>query len=81
MHGKCFRKKSYAVLKNISAKRLLILLFMAFFSVAVFSGLIGHDHAAASVPDGHLHMDILGERWINVIFAALCCIVLLFTLL
>ncbi len=75
-----FRKKSYAVLKNISAKRLLILLFMAFFSVAVFSGLIGHDHAAASAPDGHLHMDILGERWINVIFAALCCIVLLFTL-
>lgn len=69
---KIFRRSSYSSLRHPGKERLLIMLGILIFAVAVFSGVLEHDHAHG---DGGLHL--FSERWINMVFAAASLIILL----
>lgn len=70
-----FKRSSYSSLKHPGKERLLIMCGIAVFAVAVFSGVLEHDHAHGTEAYG-LHL--FSERWINILFACASVITMLF---
>lgn len=83
-----FKISSFQNIK-FSRDRVIIIIGLIVFITAIFSGLLEHDHGAHTLGhencDGaHTHshgsFDLLSERWINIVFALVSIIVLLFTI-
>ncbi|MEF9986044.1 MAG: putative manganese transporter [Bacteroidales bacterium] len=85
-----FKASSYRAMLHPSKERIIILLGIALFISAVIFGILecGHHHQAEEV--GHIHtqacahqpglgLNLLNERWINIIFAIISIITLFFT--
>lgn len=68
--------------RHLSWQRVMLLLGLLVFFVAIAFGFLEHDHGAEEV--GHLdhqaHAHLFSERWLNLIFAGLCGLTVLFTL-
>ncbi len=79
---KIFSLSSYKGLKNADWQRIVLIIFMIVFAVAVFSGVLEHEHdreiqhAVIHGHEGHHHavgtanlpFNFLSERWLNVLF-------------
>lgn len=78
-----FNSSIGANLKKITKERLFILIGVALFITVVVVGLLEHDHAmheGALHSHEHGHFDLLNERWLNLLFAAVSLVVLFMTL-
>ncbi len=75
-------------LKKLSKERLIIVVGVAIFVIAVVMGILEHDHIETGASgethstDEHLHgsINIFSERWINLLFAGISIITLYLTL-
>lgn len=65
--------------KSISWHRILILIGLIVFFVAIASGFLEHGHEHGH-DHNHDHSDLFSERWLNLIFAGLCLLTIVFTL-
>lgn len=77
-----FRLSSYRVSGKFRKERIITVVLLGAFIAAVFSGILGHEHAGHEMqPAGStLNLNILDEKWLNIIFAVLSIFVLLRTL-
>ncbi len=73
-----FKISSYGELLHPTKERIIVLIGVIVFIAAILSGILEHEHG---IEDHHSHGDIniLNERWLNIIFGILSIIVLLFT--
>ncbi|NLA15695.1 MAG: arsenic efflux protein [Bacteroidales bacterium] len=62
--------------KKPGAKRLLLLLGLMLFIVSIFTGFLEHEHHGQE----HLHPSLFSEEWLNLIFAGLSLVTLVFML-
>jgi len=73
-------------LRHFSKERLIIIIGIAIFIIAVVMGLLEHEHmevgASGHHEEEHLHggINIFSERWINLLFAGISVITLFLTL-
>ncbi len=77
-----FKTESYRVMRRPSKERIIILAGIALFICAVIFGILecGHDHCGETCTHNHSSgLNILNERWINIIFAVISIITLFFT--
>lgn len=94
-----FRASSYKALRKPSKEKIIIIVGLALFIAAIFSGVLEHEHEHGHGHEGegahieavetleaethaeHMHggINLLDERWMNILFACLTIIVLLFT--
>jgi hypothetical protein len=72
-----FKSSSYKVLCNPSKERIILIIGLLLFIVALFTGILDHEHTE----EGHIHsgINLLDERWMNILFASLSVIVLFLT--
>lgn len=92
-----FRASSYKALLKPSKEKIIIIVGLALFIAAIFSGVLEHEHehghehgteaasAVVETVEAHEHealhggINLLDERWMNILFACLSIIVLLLT--
>ena len=70
-------------LRSLSPKRTILLIALLLFIAAMGLGLLEHDHAHALHADLHQSHDLnlFSERWLNLLFAVLSVLTLIFTLM
>lgn len=80
------KASSYKTLKHPSKERIILLLGIALFITAIFSGILEHEHTETiagmhnhSHEEANVSFNILNERWLNIIFALISVVALLFT--
>lgn len=66
-------------LKKLSKERVLLILGIVIFIVAMITGLAGHEHAHTE-DDGHSTFNIFDEKWINIVFIFVSFVTLYLTL-
>lgn len=71
-------RESYSVLRRPSAVRILTAAGLVLYAVAIFSGVLEHGHGHEAHSEEHL--ELLSERWMNLLFGALSLLTALFTL-
>ena len=76
--GEIFNKKTLSNFSKISRERILIMLGISLFVIAIIAGVLEHGHGTPEMSEVHLHendmhahthLDIFSERWINLMFA------------
>lgn len=74
-----FRASSYKVWLKPSKERIILVIGLIIFIVAVFSGILEHEHGHGG--EGHINggINLIDERWMNILFASLSVIVLFLT--
>lgn len=76
-----FRLSSYRGIRSAGWERAVIIVCILAFAVAVFTGILEHEHAGseelAAVRTVHIPFNFLSERWMNVLFAILSLFVAL----
>ncbi len=82
-HGHCDENAdcphaSFKNLRHASWQRIVLLLGVGLFTVALAFGLLGHEHEHGLEEASHSHINLLDEYWINLIFAILSLFVLYF---
>ena len=65
--------------RSMTRERIIIMAGIAIFIVAVFAGILEHDHASHADEHSHQSFDIFSERWMNLLFAGVSIFLLFLT--
>lgn len=74
-----FKGSSYRNLLHPSKERIILIIGITLFIVAIFTGFLEHEHGAEA-HDNIKNINVFSERWLNIVFACLSVITLLFTI-
>ncbi len=73
-----FRLSSYRGMRSAGWERLVLIAAILLFAVAVFTGLLEHEHPGdGGAPVSGVSLSFLNERWMNILFAVLSIFVAL----